>query len=514
MNSKTRLAILLGGLLGVGGLLAAGWFMLASPYLARLKVVEKAERDATMVEGDVEDLNQQARKLRPLLRRSLPAGPLYPDDPKRTKDDYALVARREYEKALLKLLKDAGARNANVNFADGEANNKAGIPQLEIPNKNSNPTDYLAYTLVAFKIEIPKADLTTIAEVLRRYYSLDILHQITMLTIKQAGTGELGEDKRPLNERSDLKVEIITRAAIVNGAERRNTLTPAPAPLLGVTGGFGGPAYEQSAMLGGKLVPPPLEPILASAPIREYKYLAAKDVYHGSLPQPKPPEVKKPQTIEAEPPPPPKPDFREYIWYTTSFHTIDGDTHKVEVFIRDKANNEDYTLVVTQAGEKVVPKVTKFYYEMHRLNPADRKKKEYMNQETLEISKATTMSNKNNFTVYGVDTDGSLILGERPIGPTGKDDKKPAPGGFGGRPPAKPTLPLADPKQAVAGGLVVMAPQPEKFYRWEPGKNLKQVVELNKAEAEKAIRRAQTRFLPTPTATPTDAPQAEVKGGE
>lgn len=510
-----RLILLIAGSLAFCGVLAAGYFFLVAPYFARVKVVEKAEREASDAQRDLEDLQLQTKRLKELTRRSLPAGPEYKDDAKRMKREYADVARSEYEQALTKILKDAGARNSTINFSDAESTNKAGVP-LILPNdpkgkpgRDDDPADFYTYTQLVFKIDIPKTDLETVADILKRYYSLDVLHQISHLNIKQTGPGELGEDKRPQKERSDLKVEITTRAIIVHGADRRRTLTPAPSTLVGVLGGLGGAAFENSPNLARKVLPEPLEPILASAPFREYKYMAAKDVYHGTLPVPDPPKVvvKGPEIVE--PPPPPKPDFREFIWFTTSIHTIEGDTHALDITIKDKINKEDYNLLITQAGEKVLVKVYKWEYDNFKVDVSSRRKKTY-SQETLEISKYT-MLNKNNFTVYGVDDlDGSLILGEKPSGlapELPKDDKKPvvgAPGGFGGaRPSTKPTLPPADPRAAVIGGMVVTAPKPEKFYRWEYGKNLKQIVELSKPEADAAIKRAQSRFLPKATsATP------------
>ncbi len=515
MKRNMRLILLVVGVLAVGGLLAAGYFLLAEPYLARVKAVEKAEADARRVDDDLTDLQTQARKLKPLEKRGLPAGVNYPDDPKRSKREYAEVAKQEYETALTKILKDAGARNATVNFIDGESNNKAGIPQMDTnykPNNASDPAEYLTYTQIVYKVEIPKTDLGTIGDVLRRYYSLDLLHQITHLSIRQTTANELGQDERPAKERADLKVEITTRAIIINGAERRRSLSPAPSPLIGLVAGIGAVPYQQSTSLSRKLPPPPSEPILAVKP-RDYALLPAKDPFHGSI-KPYPDFVDK-GPAPPPPPPPAKPDLREFIVFTTSIHSQVGNEHSVEIVIKDKINQDEYQVVVTQIGEKVVAKVTKFYFDNFKTNPADRKKKEYMNEPTLDISKFT-MSNKNNFTVYGVDTDGSLIIGERPTLPEpAKEEKKPAVGGGGGRPqpPAKPTLPPPDPKAALIGGPVVFAPRAEKFYRWKSGDSLKQIVELSKTEADAAIRRAQTRFLPTPTSTPTGT-SPEAKGGE
>ena len=513
MNPRNRILVLALGGVTLFALLAAGYFFVADPYLKRAKVVGGLEGEADEKEAQLAGLRATTKHLKELQKQSLPADPE--------------VAKREYDLALMKLLKDSGARNYTVNYVDGESNVKTGIPQIDPnfrPSRDSKPADYLAYTPVVYRMVIPKTDLQTVAEVLRRYYSLGLLHQITRLEIRHTGSADLGKDERPAKERTDLNVEITTRAIIVNGAPSRRTLMPAPAPYGGVFGGAGMAWLEQtpSAARNVNPIPEPFGPILAraengTAPLREYQYVAARDIYHGPLPEIKPEPVKPPPTKIEEPPPPPKPDYREFIWYTTAIHTAEGDDHTLEITIKDKINKEDYALVITQAGEKMRVKVTKYYYDNFKINPAERKKKEYMNQETLEISKPSTMSNKNNFTVYGVDTDGSLILGERPTGLTPelpKDDRTPARpgggfggGGFGGgRQPSRTALPPADPKAALIGGLVVTAPKAEKFYRWESGKNLKQIVELSKSEADAAIRRAQTRFLSTTSIKP-DGPR-------
>lgn len=522
MKSSTRIILLVVGTVAVAALLGGGFALVGLPYFDRMKAVEKVEAEARQLQGDLDDLEAQKRKLKPLERRGLPAGTFYPDDPKRTKREYAEVAKQEYEMLLWNILKDVGARSPAVRFVDGESNNKAGIPQMD-PNYKANnasdPAEFLTYTQIVYKVEIPKTDLGTIAEVLRRYYSLDLLHQITSLSIRQTSANELGKDERPAKERDDLKFELTTRAIIINGAERRRSLSPAPSPLVGLVGGGGAVPYQYplstTPSLSRKLVPSAFDPILANKPVREYFYVAAKDPFHGTLPEY--PERKADVGGEKDPPPPlPKPDLREFIVYTASIHTEKGNEHSVEVLIKDKINNEDYELTVTQAGEKVRVKVFKFEHNTHLADVSKRKQKVY-SQDTLEIGK-WTMSNKNNFTVYGVDTDGSLILGEKPTLPEpAKEEKKPAgPGGVGGRPqqPAKPVLPPTDPKAALIGGPVVFAPRAEKFYRWKSGDNLKQIVELSKKDADEAIRRAQTRFLTTPTSTPTGTNPQEAKGGE
>lgn len=597
------------GVLLVVALLGAGYFFGYVPYDTNKKNAEAAEAKAQRQEEELEQVRRETKRLKDLQKRGLPGDPE--------------VARAEYKLALEKVLRDSGAHGYTVNYIDGESNSVRGIPQVDPtfrPSRDSKPADYLAYTQLVYKIEIPKTDLGTVAEVLRRYYALGLLHQITHLEIRDTSSADLTEDKRQAKERTDLKVDITTRAITVNGAPARRTLLPAPAVYGGLVGGGGMASLEQTpaAARQADTVPDDLVKWLAN-PTREYDRVVAKDLYHGTLPKPIEPtgtlsgsvfedinddgvfdqteygvagaSVTLTQVVNGKSVPvdktttdqfggyrftpkigngyvvhvsPPsthtlgkswvgstggsnavndeltgisvttskesvnnnftvlaaasaKPDYREFIQFTTWIHTIDGDEHTLTITIRDKINKEDYELIVTQAGEKVRVKVYKWEYYDHKIDITERKKKAY-SQDTLEISKHT-MSNKNNFTVYGVDTDGSLILGERPavvLPELPKDDKTPARPGGGGRPAAKPVMPPPDPKAAVIGGVVVTTPKAEKFYRWKSGDSLKQIVELSKGEAEKAIHRAQTRFLPGGSGvstTPPDGKGTETKDG-
>ena len=121
-----------------------------------------------------------------------------------------------------------------------------------------------------------------------------------------------------------------------------------------------------------------------------------------------------------------------------------------------------------------------------------------------------TMSNKNDFTVYGLDGD-ALILGERPVSAK-PGEVQPLP--RGSKPGALPKIKWAetDPRTAILGGVGVLAPKAEKFYRWEYGTNLKQIVELSKTEADKAIRRAQSRLIATAAETEKKTIDAATSG--
>ncbi len=477
MSRKFVIGLVL-GLVVLGGVGAAAYFFAIQPYLANQDLIAKAESEVSERQSDLDLTLSKNKKLKEWLRRSLPADPE--------------VAKREYDLALEKILKESGAKGYFVNPLESVAQNTRGIPFLEDDHKikkDEKPEDYLTYTQVAFKITIPKTDLGTIEEFLKRYYSLNLLLQITLLEIKREGFLEFGDDKRGPKERADLSVEIHTKGIILKGAPVRKTLLPVPYGHGAVLGALGYTALEQSPALGRNLVPVQFENLFAT-PLRDYTLIAAKDIYHGTLPEPVYFKEKK-EEDPVELPLPVRPDLREYVRYSSMILTSEGDEHSAIIMIKDTINNEDYEMTLTQNGEKVKAVVKKYDYTGERRNKPIR-------ESTLIISKYT-MSNKNDFTVYGLDGD-ALILGERPVSAK-PGEVQPLP--RGSKPGASPKIkwPETDPRTALLGGMGVFAPKAEKFYRWEYGKNLKQIVELSKTEADKAIRRAQSSLVAKPDVT-------------
>ncbi len=600
MTSRSRLLVLaLVGVLLVAAV-AAGWLFVYDPYTKKKQLVDAAEAKAQTAEDDADAVVAQTKKLKGYQKQSLPADPQ--------------TAKREYQTALKAVLDESGARNATITPPnDTELSRPTGVPFIDQsatrPALDAKPETYLTYIPLTFRVEFSKTDLATVAEVLRRYYALDLLHQITQLSIRRDGTAEVGTDARPQKERADLHVTFTTRALIVSGATARLPVALVSGPHGAVGGGLGLAAQS----------PPGAEPVL-SPKQRAYDLLAAKDPYHGELPAPIPPagsvsgyvfaddnknglfdadeknapednekgvgrvgmklyqiqEGDKPRKFVAQattnqygyykfdgvkpgsgyvivqeqptgyesgpatpgtmggaagnneitgvtvlmqkespennfaeiPPPPPitaKPDFREFVEYNSWIHTIEGEEHTFTITLKDKINDEDYEVLYVVLGERVKVKATKYYYQRFKTDPADRKKKEYMNEPLLDISKPAAMSNKNVFAVYGVEKDGALLLGERPPAVLPPDPPK------GTKPGGKVVLPPPDPKATILGGVAALAPRPEKFYRWESGKTLKQLVELTTPEAEKAIRLSKAwlvedKKLAVPTTTDTPKP--------
>ena len=465
MNRNKRLLVLVGCFLAFLGILAAFWFLGVDPFRTKLRQVVDLESEANERRGTLLDMKTENLKLKQLQVESLPAD--------------ADMARREYTVLLMRLLKESGNTKYTVNPDEGAAREKKGIPLIDAGKKES-----YAYRRMVFNIRIPKTDLASLTEFLRLYYSMPLHQQISHLEMKKI-SADLASDKRPLKERNDIDATITTEAIIVDGAPARRSVMPIPIAQGAVLGSASWALVEQSPKLGQSIAPQPINRILSTGN-RDYYLLSAKDFFHGNLPEIPPLDKPKPtgeKIIEI----PPKPNHSFAIKYGTMFRNNDGVEQTNEVRIYDLMNNEDYELTITQTGEKTKCSVKKYYYV------ADKRSKSPERSTTLDIGNVY-MSNKNSFTVLAVDGD-DLILSEITTGlaPTPVKEDKPKTGN--GKTSTRVTLPPPDPRATILGGFVVTAPKPEKFYRWEYGKNLNELVELTKAEADKAIQRAHSRVI-------------------
>ncbi len=491
MNQRERLMVLVLGVLLLGGVGYAAYALVAKPVLEK-------QRQVTALQDEVDGLEdakagvelRNSRRLNELHQRSLPGGG-------------ADFARQEYDAVLYRLLQESNVpAGFTLDHDDAKSKNTTGIPFV-------NPTDpkdkTLAYQRLAFKIGMKRASLQVVTDFLKRFYRLNLLHQVTFLELKRDGAIDLGKDDRWFTQRTDLTVNIHIEAIILNGTPARKVLLSIPTENVAVLGGAGLWAMQQTPSAGRSVVPPEFEPLLANKPPRDYLLIAARDPFHGSLPVPDPPQEKKPPPVKVEPP---KPDRSTEIYYSTKFGTTEGTEETVQLLIRDKFNNEDYEISLAQRGERVAAVVKKFEFNAHKIDPTKRKTQLERWDDKLEIAKYT-MSTKHNFRVYGLDGD-ALVVGEKPSGlaelakaagdsPAAFDGpgRTPPRNGGGGAPSAtrRGPLPPPAPEAALLGGLAVTAPRPEKIYRWNHGDPLSKIVELKGKEAETAVRRAQTSLL-------------------
>ena len=471
MNISSRERMLI-GIVAVLASAAIGYafvFMLLFPLLEKRKANRALETENATAENDFGTTQARNKKvLAGILPRSLPA-------------DLDL-GKREYQAALTRLLLEAKVPAGYTVKEKGPDNR--GIPELI----KGRP----AYTKIAYTITMAKVDLTTTMAFLKKYYDLNLLHQITTFTLKRDNAYEIGDDKRQAKDRADLTVMIVTEALVLDGAPSRKTLLSAPVSAGSVFGAAGLFSMENTTPdIGRGIAPYQISEILAN-PARDYAYVIGKDAVHGKLPPPPPPvaiKEKDPPKVE-----PPGPDISPYIRLVTLVKSSDGSAH-VEIF--DVWNNLDFEINMKQKGEKLTIEAMRYM----KMKKSDQRPDGRMEDPTfpkegnmLAFSDEKS-STKHLYKIYGVDGN-ALILGEI----EGKEPAK-----TGGTRPGKTTTPkpVVDPKPAEV--------PVEKFYRWEVGAALKGITEMKADEAQKAIQRALGGLLeasgvpaPTPPIAPVD----------
>ena len=267
MSSRERnLAIVLSALivLGVGGTLG---------YLFIYQPIQSKAAAAAKLQQEIDDLQEKAKKARadaPRLsatrRRSLPA------------DEN--LARREYTEVMSRLLRQASVP-PGYTIVSKPAPDARTIPVL--PGAAKKP----AYTKVVTEIEFKRADLWAVHDFLTGYYKLNLLHQITALSIKKDDDATSAGKSRTNPERKDLSVRLTTEAVILDGAEPRRTLLPVPTAFAGLGGWAGYDAVALTPEIGRGLTPLQLTPVLSTRG-RDYSLIVLKDLFHGPLPSPPP----------------------------------------------------------------------------------------------------------------------------------------------------------------------------------------------------------------------------------
>ncbi len=431
MNRSPRERLLL-WIAGIGAVAVVAYVfvaMLVLPLLNQRKanVALAGENDVLKSEYDSAQKRNRA-VMAEILPRSLPA-------------DLDL-SKREYESALGRLLRESKVP-AGFTVLDKGADNK-GIPELV----KGRP----AYTKIAYTITMSKVDIATVMLFLKKYYDLNLLHQITTFTLKRDESTSIATDPRAGKDRTDLKVTLVTEALILDGAPNRKTLLSAPVSAGSLLGGMGLFALENTAPeLGRGIAPYMLGQILAT-PGREYAYVTARDVLHGPLPPLPEPKAREPE-----------PDISPFIRLVTLVKSSDGTAH-VEIF--DQWNNYDFEINIRQKGEKLIIEAMRYlktkksdFYPDGRM-----KDRTFPKEGNLLAFSDEKSSTKHVYKIYGIDGT-ALILGE------------------------------TDAKSAA---------KTEKFYRWEVGAALKAIKELKAADAQEAIRRASGSLLDA--ATPAMVP--------
>jgi len=260
MTSRERiLAILLIGLIVLGGGSVLGYFVVYSPLQEKYAAAEKLQSEANELDDKAKSVTAARLKIAAVKRQSLP-----PD---------INLAKAQYKLLLEQLLR--GAKIGDFKIPDMRIldNRAPGTPEIVLANPNAAPpttattptpppapgtplvptTPLLkkpAYTRLEFKVEVTKADIWQIVDFLKAFYDVDLLHQITSISIVRAN--------KVTDTRSGLNMVLAIEAIILDKAEERKTLlppTPAPAAVL-------------------------------ATPARDYSFIAWKDIFYGILPPP------------------------------------------------------------------------------------------------------------------------------------------------------------------------------------------------------------------------------------
>ncbi len=463
MTPRERtLAILLGTFILVMVIGLGGYVGVYLPLSSRWEAAASLDGEIAEKDAKLDRIRKDRPRLVEAMKRSLPANA----------DD----ARSEYDAAISRLLRDAKVPASAVTIRPKAVDNR-NVPELA-PKLGSTPAR-LAYNKVSLEVTLKPVTFTTLIDVLYRYYRLDLLQQITKFNVKklEGGGASARRASQVYQDRSDLEVQFVTEAIILDGAENRRTLQPVPAAMGAAGGAVGYGALLFSPVASRGIVRPQAHAILATAD-RDYSLMLVKDVFHGMAEAPR-----REAVVEA-----PKEDTSRFIRLTAVGRNPDGTGR---AFIEDIASHQQYEIELKRKGGDLVADVVKYYF-------INRIKKAYPPGAILDISESSSRTARK-FRVIGLDGD-ALILSEK----AGSDAQSPgAKKGFGPR----PTTPPPPPAAVVLGGVATVVAPAETVFVWRHGEPLSKVKSLSHAEAARAVQRA---TADAPRAVPTAAPTVPV----
>lgn len=474
MTAREKKLLLAVGVMGVFGVAFLGYQMIVVPLQRNRAEQAKLEDDLSEKQATLDKMLADLKRLPNIKRRSLPAD--------------ADVAKREYEAAISYLLRSNGVPNGFTIVPKQDGNVRT-IPDIA-PKKP-------AYQRIGYDVRMQKVDLPTIVKVLKGYYDLNILHQITALDIKRVEKeGSSGGISRRGGDRADLEVTIHTEAIILDGAEYRRTLVPVPIAFAAAGGSAGYTAVLNMPESSRGIKTQQFPSLLAKDP-REYLALEARDVFHGPLPKVEP-KIIQPVAPPVEPFRARPEDISPYI----RLNAITTSTTGVkEAIVWDTATNHYYEL---NLRDDDTPSPEFQFIKKYRLgekwkNIDYQSWKPVGKAETFMIGEETTATYRK-FSFLGYHEDG-LVLKEFVSTEAPNDEAKPEPkvepkkGGKAPAPKTKPTTAKPTAEQlahtGAIGGLAMTKPATvEKYYVWRLGQTLATLEDkkaLTEAEAMKMI---------------------------
>jgi hypothetical protein len=423
------------------------------------------------------------------------------------------VAKREYEAALGYLLRSNGVP-AGYTIVPKDAGDLRSIPDIA-PKKP-------AYQRIGYDIRLQKVDLPTVTKVLKAYYDLNLLHQITMLDIKRVEKeGSSGGFARRGGDRADLEITLHTEAIILDGAEQRRTLLPVPIAFA-AAGGIGGYQAVLHLPEAGRGIKTQQFPSVLASGAREYLAMEARDVFHGPLPPPVPQPPKGPDPGENKFIKSPPEDIAPYIRLNA---ITTSSTGVKEAVAWDTATNHYYEMNVR---DEDTPSPEFQFVKKYRLGEKW-KNLEYNSWKPVSKAEPFVVGEEGTATLrkflfLGYHEDGLVLKElvsetkdeEKPVAKEGKDGKAPDP-----KKGAKAPVPnrfdrFLEPKLSkeqmahvsAIGGLAMTKPAVvEKYHVWRLGTTLATLDDkkaMTEADAKKLLAKgpakepAGAELAPTP----------------
>ncbi|HEV3262771.1 MAG TPA: hypothetical protein VG013_38400 [Gemmataceae bacterium] len=229
------------------------------------------------------------------------------------------LARREYQKWLIDLLRDSGFEPGSFQVTSTEPDTRGnGLRRGKQPV--STP---LTFTVVSH------GDLESLVKVLEGFYRAPMLHQIQTFTVRRAATGGTAEHPNILD--INLKIE----ALIVAGSDPRPQLLPnIDARYLVTEAAAALPQGPTGLALAAWAAGPtgPLGPGTLALKQRHYAAIAAKNVFFGR------PEVQRRDGEYTE---------MTQFWYLTD---ITGYDHGLQGWLYERTKKDHRTRLRASAG--------------------------------------------------------------------------------------------------------------------------------------------------------------------
>lgn len=269
MTQRERiLAIIVLALLVVGVGVVGGYMFILSPLQEKERAAETLRNEVDDLEMKVLSMRKAAPKVAAIKRASLPPDPSDSKDPSRVPTFN--FARAEYKRLIERLLINAG-------ITDG----KPGLDKLVVMRPPITPEmspKKPAYYTLTFDIEMNKVNLWQVVDFLYGYYQVDLLHQITDISITR--------ENRSTEGRGGLKVSITSEAIALNGVEPRSSLIPVTSSIAAVAGTAALQAIASRPDMVHKL----LRSNSLATRDRDYSFIAWGDMFYGMVPTYTPPK--------------------------------------------------------------------------------------------------------------------------------------------------------------------------------------------------------------------------------